>query len=293
MLTSYSIHISQLVDLDIISMSHVELYSDKTRDNQQQPVYRCQNSGVIFLDPISSPDQTDDSILSYWGTEDRAVFLEQNKYDTTRRLAAIKDLVQDKKYLDIGTGLGGILDAAQTIAKYSAGVEPHKSAREILTREGLKVWPSIVDVSEDEFDLISLFHVFEHLSDPLTMLKEVKKRLAPDGTLIIEVPQANDALLTEYKCEAFKFFTLWTEHLILHTTESLRTMLEACGYSIKKIDFVQRYDLANHMFWLSEGRPGGHQKWSDKFTDNCKAEYEKSLMMNGTTDTIVIYACHN
>jgi len=292
MLTNYSTHIAQLLELGIISLPHVDLYSSRTRDNPNQPVYRCANSGVIFLDPVSAYTQIDESISSYWGTEDRQVFLEQNKPDTIRRLSLIKDLIHKKKYLDIGTGLGGILDVSQSVAALSAGVEPHKSARETLVQEGFTVWPSIREVSEDNFDVISLFHVFEHLTDPVTMLKDVKHRLAADGTLVIEVPHANDALLTLYKSEAFKNFTLWTEHLILHTADSLCTMVEASGYSVKKIDYVQRYDLANHMFWLSEGRPGGHEKWKDKFSDKCKKEYEKSLIKNATADTIIIYAGH-
>ena len=58
------------------------------------------------------------------------------------------------------------------------------------------------------------------------ILKEFKTHLNPGGILIVEVPHAKDFLLSNLKNEDFKNFTLWSQHLILHTRESLQRFLQ-------------------------------------------------------------------
>lgn len=65
------------------------------------------------------------------------------------------------------------------------------------------------------YDLITAFHVVEHLPDPRTTLKELSSLLSPEGYLIIEVPSSEDALITLYDCDAFQKFTYWSQHLYL------------------------------------------------------------------------------
>lgn len=106
--------------------------------------------------------------------------------------------------------------------------------------------------------MLVLFHVLEHLPDPLTTLAALKKKMVSSGTFIFEVPHANDFLISVAKNEHFKQFTLWSQHLILHTRDSLTRMLKYVGLKKIKIDYVQRYPLSNHLNWLANGKPGGH-----------------------------------
>jgi hypothetical protein len=57
--------------------------------------------------------------------------------------------------------------------------------------------------------------------------------------------------------DSFKESTFWSEHLILHTKESLRKILEAVGFKNIKIEGLQRYPSANHLY-LRHNRLGGH-----------------------------------
>lgn len=66
---------------------------------------------------------------------------------------------------------------------------------------------------EETFDVITMFHVFEHLKNPGKWLDEIARALKPRGILFIEVPNANDVLLSFYESEAFADFTYWSAHL--------------------------------------------------------------------------------
>lgn len=285
--------VNQLIDLNIIQPEKVELYSPTTRDNPGQQVWRCSQSGVIFLDSKTESKKDRVNDLSYWGVDERAKFLLQSKEDDDRRAELIASFLPSANYLDIGTGLGGILDRSVGLCKSIVAVEPQFAARNTLKKLNYQVFGDIVEVDQTDFDLVTMFHVFEHLHQPLNILSEVKKRLSSSGSLIIEVPHAKDILLDKYRCDSFKSFTLWSEHLVLHTKESLRTMLNAAGFIVESIDGVQRYDLANHLYWLAKGLPGGHDIWKGDFSSVAKHEYALSLINNNKSDTIVAKASLN
>lgn len=107
------------------------------------------------------------------------------------------------------------------------------------------------------------------------------------GKVFIEVPHAGDALLTSYNLESFKKFTLWSEHLILHTHKSLETYLQAAGFKNIQILGFQRHPLANHLGWLRNGKPGG-QKILTHFNDaQLEKSYNDFLSRSHQTDTII------
>ena len=106
--------------------------------------------------------------------------------------------------------------------------------------------------------------------------------------LIIEVPHAGDILLNHYKSDKFKKFTFWSEHLILHSEKSLLNLLNIVGFSSIEVKYYQRYNIFNHLFWLSDGKPGGHK--ITKFKDNNLIKsYNNFLVNNKNTDTLIAY----
>lgn len=153
-----------------------------------------------------------------------------------------------------------------------------------LGEDSLKVFPTIPKTTK--YDIISMFHVFEHLEDPMEILKNIYGALKETGTLIVEVPHARDALISMYGCDAFRKFTFWEEHLILHTKKSLQVFLEQAGFKNVTVENAQRYPLPNHIYWLSEGKPGGQNVLS--VTDN--GSYEQHLVEKDATDTIIAFA---
>ena len=89
----------------------------------------------------------------------------------------------------------------------------------------------------------------------------------------------------------FKNFTLWSQHLVLHTRESLFRFLQSVGFVQINIKGVQRYPLSNHMYWLANGKPGGHKSSLSLIeSKSLNNEYEKALAKIDATDTLVAVA---
>ena len=80
----------------------------------------------------------------------------------------------------------------------------------------------------------------------------MRSKLRPGGKLIIEVPHARDFPLHFLDLDAFKNFTLWSQHLILNTRESLLRFMQCTGLLVEVIEGCQRYDIANHMTWAAK-----------------------------------------
>lgn len=189
----------------------------------------------------------------------------------------------------MGTGHGGILDLVAPMASEAIAVEPQEIARLSLAAAGHKVVPDLASV-DGTFDVITLYHVFEHLSQPIAFLREVKSKLKPGGNLLIEVPHARDALLTIYANEAFKRFTLWSEHLLLHTRQSIKMFIETAGFANCTVEGVQRYPLANHLHWLAQGKPSGHRNWFMLRSADLDRAYAMRLAALDCTDTLLASA---
>ena len=281
-----------LKQYSLIDESEIELYSDRVRDRDDVQVYRCKRSGIIFL---SRTDHLDDGHYrekSKFRAEapssmDLARALGHD--DIQRRTTAYKNLVLKKAWLDIGTGNGAILDAMGPFAARCAGVEPQRLSREYLAERGHEVYGDISEVG-DGFEVVSMFHVLEHIPDQLGFLKKVRSRFSSEGTMIVEVPHARDFLLGFVQSEAFRDFALWSEHLILHTRESLKCLMEQAGFRSVNIQGVQRFPLANHLHWILQGRPGGHNHWSFLRNAQLDAGYESMLQSLDQTDTLVAIA---
>ena len=120
---------------------------------------------------------------------------------------------------------------------------------------------------------------------------EIKGKLRKGGILVLEVPNANDLLLNHLQVKEFKDFTLWGQHLILHTRESLNRMLKHVGFNKIMISGVQRYSLSNHLYWLKNGAPGGHKSiLSCIDTTELQIAYSNSLAKIDATDTLLAIA---
>ncbi len=102
-----------------------------------------------------------------------------------------------KKLLDIGAGGGEFVYQASRVGFRSFGVEPNLGYSEYAREEyGVEVQTSMLDdLSSQSADVVTLFHVFEHLAQPEQAIKKISEILTPGGLLFIEVPNIlqNDA----------------------------------------------------------------------------------------------------
>ncbi|MBF0312072.1 MAG: class I SAM-dependent methyltransferase [Oligoflexia bacterium] len=260
----------------------------KVRDNPSLPIYECNNCSLVFLPsdkhlPVDFYEQS--------GMHDKQVdidkWLTETEDDDSRRYKVLHQLIENKSLLDVGCGNGGFLLKAAKKTSLTMGVELEINARDYHQKKNLHTVESINHLStNDRFDFITLFHVLEHIADPINFLNQLKQHLTPGGKIIIEVPNSADALLTLYESQEFSNFTYWSCHLFLYNGQTLAKLFNNCGFKISYIKQIQRYPLANHLYWLSKKSPGGHKHFHFLNSPGLNQAYEEQLAALGICDTI-------
>ena len=169
-----------LLELKICSEKSIYEFFPKVRNRDDISVLKCRDSGVIFLsrsDHISPEKYEEIGQFEYWSSKGRREAINKGLQDTERRKILLKDYVKNKHWVDIGTGTGILLEELKDVAELAAGVEPQVDCRNYLNEVGIRTYKSSIQLPNDSFDVASLFHVFEHFTDPLAELKEINKKI--------------------------------------------------------------------------------------------------------------------
>jgi len=96
---------------------------------------------------------------------------------------------EEKKILDIGCGTGDFLNVCKKNNYKVFGVEPNENANKIASNKiGGKLVKNLNEILESQFDIITLWHVLEHVPNLEEYISQIKKLLKPSGYLIIAVP---------------------------------------------------------------------------------------------------------
>lgn len=290
----------RLVDLPAIGQSSKMIcylcgHSDfsfrpgSVRDDLSLQILECDNCGLVALSSLQHIDAGHYANSGMHGETLPSVetWLRDTEQDDQRRFEMLKAALVNSKVLDFGCGAAGFVYRAQGLAAEVVGIEPERRIREHWG-DTLKIRGNLHEAGSG-FDLVTAFHVVEHLPDPRATLKELALLLGKRGRLVIEVPSSDDALSTLYKSDAFQRFTYWSQHLFLFNAETLRRLALQAGLRVVSIQQFQRYPLSNHLHWLSRSRAGGHVRWSFLDTPALNEAYANSLATIGKCDTIIGY----
>jgi 2-polyprenyl-3-methyl-5-hydroxy-6-metoxy-1,4-benzoquinol methylase len=262
----------------------------RVRDNDKLDIYECDNCSLVFLSNTEhiNEDYYEESNMS--DGLDVKEWLNETYVDDNRRFNFVKEMIVNKDIIDFGSGVGGFLLKAKDIAKSITGIELDSKITEHYKRNDINLVLDIDNLKDNSYDIITAFHVVEHLKEPIDILKLLISKLKKGGKLIVEVPNSNDALLTVYKNKAFSEFTYWSPHLFLYNSNTLKLLFNKVGgCKMEFTKYIQRYSLSNHLYWLSTNKPGGHQQWGS-FLDSPELSkaYEAQLASIGATDTVII-----
>ena len=117
------------------------------------------------------------------------VYQTVKKYTLNKKVTLInKYSSTQKKILDIGCGTGEFLINAKNKNWITVGVELNDSARKKATDKNLEIYSSLDAINNQKFDVITLWHVLEHLPDLDKQINKIVSLLNENGTLIIAVP---------------------------------------------------------------------------------------------------------
>ena len=275
-----------LLKLNLIKKKNIIKISNSTRDIKNNKVYIDKKSKIIFNEKKINKNYYENkpidrssgcSIVKTQRSFVRTIPLE----DDLRRFEYFKNFIKNKKILDYGCGWGGFLELTNKIASCS-GVEIRENCVSFIKSKLKKIRiENNINFFKSKFDIITLFHVLEHLDDPISHLKNIKNFLNPGGKIIIEVPSAVNILL---ELKEFRKFSFWSEHLVLHTKESLYKFIKNAGYKKIKINYYQRYSLDNHIKWLSNQYKINFSMPS--YVDYLNLLYKNKLIKTGRADTL-------
>lgn len=149
---------------------------------------------------ITFPKPSPEKLPSYYESEDyishtdgkRSLF--ERMYHLIKNIALknkvklINSLSQKGKLLDIGAGTGDFLVAAQKDGWQTTGVEPSAKAKSIAIKKGVNFADNLSDLESHSFDVITMWHVLEHVPNLDEYILELKRLLKSNGTILIAVP---------------------------------------------------------------------------------------------------------
>ncbi len=195
----------------------------------------CKKCGLIWSDPR----QDDDSIKDYYSKgyrrEYKGITIPKKKHvhrharEALKRYRFFGDLIEKgTRLLDIGAGNGVFVYCLRRLGHDAQGIEPDENhsryGREVL---GTPLATGFASDLQDQavYDMITLHHVLEHMTDPLSELKHIRSMLKPEGKLVVEVPNAED-IRQDPKNRYHK------AHIYTFNPENLTAMGEKAGFSV-------------------------------------------------------------
>ena len=108
------------------------------------------------------------------------------------KLKLINNCAPKKGFLlDIGAGTGDFLLTAKNNGWNTIGFEPNSKAKEMAQKKGINFTENTTDLQDHSFDIITMWHVLEHVLDLENQIKALKRLVKKDGTIIIAVPNFN------------------------------------------------------------------------------------------------------
>lgn len=160
------------------------------------------------------------------------------------------------RWLDVGCGSGSVLGLAQALGWRTAGIEMDAGAatRARPFAHELHVGDVLTAPFEPgRFDLVTAFHVLEHVPDPIAMLRRMLDWLAPGGIVIVEVPNAGGL-------GARLFGASWSSlelprHLSHFTPRSLEQAVQAAG---GRVAWCWHRAQPRHFLWSLEAYLADH-----------------------------------
>ncbi len=210
---------------------------------------KCTECGLVFRNPKPSYE----TIEKYYKEDYSSIFFEEKAKSYRKGIfhhflaTSIKDNGKGR-LLDVGSGHGMFLNLAKDQGWEVYGIELSEDACQ-FARKNFSLNVFCGDLKEasfpkDHFDVVTLWNVLDHTTDPLEQLLEIKRILKDNGLLFIRLP--NFLFQGKSRCigEAFDrlFFgrtylsrKISVSHLYAFTPSSIANMLERAGFSIFRL----------------------------------------------------------
>lgn len=183
--------------MDISNKKHFLTVTDYSVSKETFELYYDQDLDLLITSPQPSPE----NLGKYYESNDYISHTDSKRSLFEKAYHFVKGIALKNKLnlinncrstkgnlLDIGAGTGDFLLTAKQNGWNTIGVEPSEKARGIAIRKGIQFADSTKELESDSFDVITMWHVLEHVPNLEIQIKELKRLVKPNGTLIIAVP---------------------------------------------------------------------------------------------------------
>lgn len=152
---------------------------------------------------ITHPQPSLEKLPSYYESVDYISHTDGNKSLFEKMYQFVKGIALKNKLklinsqspkgriLDIGAGVGDFLSVCKNNGWQTVGIEPSEKAKTIAKSKGVSFVDHLSELENHSFDIITMWHVLEHVPDLENQIKELKRLIKPNGTVIIAVPNFN------------------------------------------------------------------------------------------------------
>lgn len=195
-------------------------------------IVRCVGCGIVYLNPRLAPESTtrieDDSTVYDYDASATEQMIDSSWTELVKWLTPSVPSSQ-RRMLDVGCNRGLLLEAARRQGWQVSGVELSPvAAQRARETYGLTVYPALDALPAGaKFDLITLWHVLEHVHTPVEFLRTVAGYLANPGLLAIQVPDFG--AVHEYRARGAESGILCAVHNFYFTGESLLNVARQAG----------------------------------------------------------------
>lgn len=208
-------------------------------------VLECENCSLVFVYPLPDRNELkehyDDTYYRAWLDSHQ----ESRIRMWTKRLRKLERLRAGGNLLDVGCGEGTFLRFARENGWKTRGTEVSTyAAKYAADVSGAHIFcGELPDARypENTFDVVTLWHVLEHVVDPYRYLTEIHRILRPDGLLAIAVPNRDDFLMQiAYRIVKRRKMKLFSKgerevHLYFFSPKTIKAYLDKTGFDCLRL----------------------------------------------------------
>lgn len=216
-------------------------------------VVRCRDCHLVYCSPALKP--LDNPYAVYTGGEYFAGKEQAAKIESGRKLAGKAQALLGRtgNLLELGCGRGELLLAAAEAGWFVQGVEMTAQFASEAASRGIPIESSSIETSvqldrQNQFDVVYLAAVLEHLYDPVACLQRIHRALTPGGLVFIDVP--NECSLRTRIGNLYMRLrgrdwavnlspTFPPFHVVGFCPKSLRRALAMAGFEIAELEVVR------------------------------------------------------
>lgn len=260
------------------------LLKDWFLTHEEFEILQCENCGLKFTHPQPLVDRIglyyqSKEYISHSNSRKGSlnfIYHQVRKYNFKRKISLLNSLTKSRELLDIGCSTGEFLKFAQSKGWNAKGVEPDENARIYATKNNnLEVYDEnkLYYFEKKSFDIITMWHVLEHVHNPAERLQTIKSIIKENGVLIIAVPNPESWDAKKYK-EYWAAYDV-PRHLFHFNINSMKIMLERNGYELMKI-LPMKFD-AYYVSFLSEKLKSGKLNFFHAMVNGFRSNFYAGL----------------